>query len=151
MLSFQLYVNEGEDEREGWTEILEVSRKRKKTFEWKLLDLKAYEKIKVHIGVKYLCYVRAVACTRYYRSNNESSASKCFFFHLSFIKNEQDFPFFKKKKTWPILLLNSEETMIVEVFIFSIIQEKRPNLNITFLHKTYIFSDMIYEYSFVIA
>jgi len=101
--------------------------------------------------VKYLCYVRAVACTRYYRSNNESSASKCFFFHLSFIKNEQDFPFFKKKKTWPILLLNSEETMIVEVFIFSIIQEKRPNLNITFLHKTYIFSDMIYEYSFVIA
>ena len=98
MLSFQLYVNEGEDEREGWTEILEVSRKRKKSFEWKLLDLKAYEKIKVHIGVKYLCYVRAVACTRYYRSNNESSASKCFFFHLSFIKNEQDFPFFKKKE-----------------------------------------------------
>jgi len=33
MLSFQLYVNEGEDEREGWTEILEVSRKRKKSFE----------------------------------------------------------------------------------------------------------------------
>ena len=94
MLSFQRYVNEGEDEREGWTEMLKVSRKRKKSFEWKLLDLKAYEKIKVHIGVKYLCYVRAVACTRYYRSNNESSASKCFFFHLSFIKNEQDFPFF---------------------------------------------------------
>jgi hypothetical protein len=35
MLSFQLYVNEGEDERERerWTEILEVSRKRKKSFE----------------------------------------------------------------------------------------------------------------------
>lgn len=151
MLSFQLYVNEGEDEREGWTEMLEVSRKRKKSFEWKLLDLKAYEKIKVHIGVKYLCYVRAVACTCYYHSNNESSASKCFFFHLSFIKNEQDFPFLKKKKTWPILLLNSEKTMIVEVFVFSIIQEKRPNRNITFLHKTYIFSDMMYEYQFVIA
>lgn len=67
-------------------------------FREKLLDLKAYEKIKVHIGVKYLCYVRAVACTRYYRSNNESSASKCFFFHLSFIKNEQDFSFFLKKE-----------------------------------------------------
>lgn len=150
MLSFQLYVNEGEDEREGWTEILEVSRKRKKSFEGKLLDLKAYEKIKVHIGVKYLCYVRAVACTRYYRSNNESSASKCFFFHLSFIKNEQDFPFFLNK-TWPILLLNSEKTMIVEVSIFSIIQEKRQNRNITFLHQTYIFSDVMYEYQFVIA
>ena len=43
----------------------------------------------------------------------------------------------KKKKTWAILLLNSEKTMIVEVFIFNIIQEKRPNRNITFLHKTY--------------
>jgi len=41
--------------------------------------------------------------------------------------------------------------MILEVFIFSIIQEKRTNRNKTFLHKTYTFSDVMYEYQFVNA
>jgi hypothetical protein len=61
-------------------------------FVCKVLDLKAYEKIKVHIGVKYLCRVRAAAWSPCCRSNDEASALRVLSFSVCRLrgkKNEQ--------------------------------------------------------------